>query len=441
VTGRVSVPTTRFIALLALGLLPMLVSAGFPPARRAAVGFDVLLVFLGLLDLLLAPRVGRLRVQRRVPPVLSAGVAQEVVLVLGYPGDVAVRGELRDFAPLGFVVDRPRQPFFLARGQPETRVSYRVESPRRGSFEFGDVHVRLTGPLGLWAQQGSIPLAQGVQVFPNLTVLTKDALALAHAAEAWAHRPLRRPGQGSEFESLRPWAPGDDVRHVDWKATARRGQPIVRRHQPEKNQTVLLFLDCGRHMAGQLQGRRKLDLAVDAALRMARVSLEAGDAVGLLAFGPELVARLAPRRGREQLAALTRALYRAEAQLAESDYGRALDIAFRHHSRRTLVVVFTDLLDTETSAGLVRRTLALLPRHLPILVSLLDEELEDAARVPPQTVQGAFERHVAQRLSEEYRLNASRLQSQGARVVRALPEELGAAAVSEYLVVKGRGLL
>jgi uncharacterized protein (DUF58 family) len=154
-----------------------------------------------------------------------------------------------------------------------------------------------------------------------------------------------------------------------------------------------------------------------------------------------LVAHLAPRRGREQLRALTQSLYRVEAQLSESDYGGALDAAFQQRSRRSLVVVFTDLLDRETSAVLVKRTLALLPRHLPVLVSLLDEELDEAAHAAPKSVHEAYVRHVAARLDEEYRLNATRLRTQGARVVRAPAATLGAAAVSEYLLVKGHGLL
>jgi uncharacterized protein (DUF58 family) len=435
------IPTRRFVALWALGLAPFLLSAAFPHVARVTAWADLaLLVLLGV-DGALAPSPRRIGVQRLVEPVLSAGIPQPVTLRLTPRSSMRLRGEVRDVAPLDMQVDFPRQPFAIEREHLEIDVRYHVTSPRRGDFPFGDVYLRIYGPLGLCSRQGRVALAQTVRVFPNLTVLSQDALALARASEAWAKRPLRRLGQGTEFESLRLWSAGDDRRHVDWKASARRGQPVVRVHQPEKNQQVFLLLDCGRHMAGLMEGRRKLDHAVDAALRVARVSLDTGDAVGLLAFGQEPLAQLAPRRGAGQLSGLTRALYRIEAQLTESDYGRALDGLFRQRSRRTLVVVFTDLLDRDASATLVKRTLALLPRHLPVIVSLLDPDLEAIAHQPPVEIQDAYSRHVAGTLDDEYRLNASRLRSQGARVVRARAASLGAAAVSEYLQLKGQGRL
>ncbi len=233
-----------------------------------------------------------------------------------------------------------------------------------------------------------MPATQKVKVYPDLTALTKEALELARASDAPAERAQRIRGEGREFESLREYRNGDDYRTIDWKASARRARTMVRVYQPERNQPVLLLLDCGRHMAGKVDGRRKLDHAVDAALRMAKVGLDAGDLVGVLAFASDVRTYLPPRKGREHLRLLTEALYRAEAALEESDYGRAYDFAFARSSRRSMVVLFTDLVDPDASGTLVARTLMLRPRHLPVVASLLDEDLQAAATGVPQHATG-----------------------------------------------------
>ena len=222
---------------------------------------------------------------------------------------------------------------------------------------------------------------------------------------------------------------------------------MVRVTQPERNQQVLLLLDCGRHMAGETAGspgtpaRRKLDFAVDAALRVAKVSLDQGDLVGVLAFGAGVKAWLPPRKGAEALKAICALLYRVEATLEESDYGAAIDLAFSRGRKRSLVLLFTDLLDADTSAALVKRTLKLVPRHLPVVACLLDEDLRRVAQAVPADLPAAFDRQVAQKLEDEYRLTAARLRDAGARVIRASAHGFGAATVNAYLEIKQRGLL
>ena len=197
-------------------------------------------------------------------------------------------------------------------------------------------------------------------------------------------------------------------------------------------------------MAGETGGavpRRKLDFAVDAVLRVAKVSLDQGDLVGVLAFGAEVKAYLPPKKGAEALRAICALLYRVEATLEESDYGAAIDLAFAKGRKRSMVVLFTDLLDAETSAALVKRTLRLVPRHLPVVACLLDEELQHTAQAVPSDAPSAYARQVAQKLEDEYRLTAARLRDAGARVIRSPATAFGAATVNAYLEIKQRGLL
>ncbi len=438
VEGARPVPTRRAVWLLALGLVPAFVAIRFGALLWLAVAWDAAVLVLVAADFLLAPRGRRVQAWREVGPLLSAGVRNPVAVVLEAGGAV-IRGELRDTPPAGLAVEPPPRRFLLPAAG--LRVVYRLIPASPGDYAFGDLYLRLLGPLRLCARQGRVRAAEEVKVFPDLTALTQDALTLARLSQENKGRTVRRPDEGREFDSLREYREGDDYRSIDWKATARRARPMVRVHQPERNQRVHLLLDCGRHMSGEVEGRRKLDHALDAALRVAKVCLDKGDQVGVLAFARGVHLHLPPAPGNPQLHAITQALYRARAQLEESDYGAALDAALRQHPRRALVVLFTDLLDPDTSSALIKRTLALRPRHLPLVVSLSDPDLQAAAENLPVDLQAAYVRQMAARLIDEHRLTVSRLRNAGALVVRAPASTFGAATVNEYLRIKARGLL
>lgn len=435
------VPTPLAVALLAVGLLPAVLTFAAHSFAHLLAAFDLAVLLLCAADFLLAPKAEALKVRRRVEPILSSGAVNLVHLELESTGRRPIRGEIRDEVQPGPEVTGHRQHFDIDANRPTAHLTYRLVPLSRGDLTFGDLHLRLVGPLGLCARQMRVSAAATVKVYPDLTALTRQALELARGAEAVSDRTIRRPAEGRELESLREYREGDDFRAIDWKATARRAKVMVRVHQPERHQSVMLMLDCGRHMAGRVAGRRKLDHAVDAALRLARLSLDKGDRVGVAAFAREVKALLLPGKGNEHLRLITHALYRLEAALEESDYGRALDLAFARYHKRTLVAIFTDLLDPETSAAISARTLLLRPRHLPLVISLVDEDVERAAAAEVRSSNDAYVRYAASRLEDEYRLTALRLRNAGSLVVRAPARGLSAAAVNEYLRVKAHGLL
>ncbi|AKF82471.1 hypothetical protein MFUL124B02_28165 [Myxococcus fulvus 124B02] len=442
------VPTGLAVALLAVALVPAALSVASPTFGWLALAVDVAVLALCAVDFLRTPRDGDVTVTRVVEPILSSGTRNPVHLVLERhdTGTSPLRVEVRDEPPLVVASHDHRQSVALpprgAPGEPVPRMTYFVTPPSRGDARFGDVHLRLPGPLGLCARQVRVKAEQAVKIYPDLTALSREALTLARASDSPSERTLRRrAAEGREFESLREYRPGDDYRHIDWKASARHANTLVRTWQPERHQPMLLVLDCGRHMAGKVRGRRKLDHAVDAALRLARVGLDAGDVVGVMSFASDVLTYLPPRKGHEHLRLITESLYRAEAALEESDYGRAYDFAFARQTRRTLVVLFTDLVDPDASAGLLTRTLALRPRHLPVVASLLDEDVRDAATRVPEEAQDAYARQAATRLEAEFRRTATTLRDAGALVVRAPAQGFGAAALNVYLDVKSRGLL
>ncbi|RMG19529.1 MAG: DUF58 domain-containing protein, partial [Deltaproteobacteria bacterium] len=323
----------------------------------------------------------------------------------------------------------------------ELRVTYRVEPMSRGRHRFGELHLRLRSPWGLCWRPQVVPLPEEVRVYPNLEALRGDEVALLERLGIGSRKRRRQWVEGREFDSLREYRSGDDFRRIDWKATARRGHPVVRDFRPEQNQDVILMIDCGRHMRPRVGRATRLDLAVDTALCLARTALERGDHVGLVVFSHRLEAWLPPDKGREQLLRVVEMLYAAEPTLTESDYHAAFDSLQRRALRRALVVAFTDQQGEDSSSVLLSRTLHLRPRHLPVVVTIADEALVAAAHRMPERAEEAWERIAAEQLVAERRAITRRLRSAGAWVVDVPASRLSAATVGAYLEVKARGAL
>ena len=229
------------------------------------------------------------------------------------------------------------------------RLERRYVSSLRGEHALGSVRLRIEGPLGLLWRQARVVGSQGIAVHPALENLSAT-LRLA-ASERWRDlgvRLMRRRGGLTEFESLREYVPGDDVRTVDWKAFAKRGHPNVRQYQVERGQELLILIDTGRRMGatttdGEARGWTKLDHALDAALQLAAVALMKGDRVGMLAFDSGVRAYVPPRRGQRQMEHLREGVFDLLPSARDSDLGRALRAAAVRLRRRALVLVVSDV--------------------------------------------------------------------------------------------------
>ena len=431
-------PTPRAALLLALGAAVAVAAAGAPWLAGGLALLDVLVLGLVLADGLRAPRAADLRAARRMREPLSAFAANRVELTVENLGGRAARLELADTPPADFDSRGHRTRLELPPGGSAV-LAYQVEPRSRGDATFGDLHLLAAGPLGLAARALRLPLARTVRVYPDLRALA--VLPGAHSAEP-GRRRTRGPHEGREFEALRPYLPGDDLRAVDWKATARRGAPVVRAFQPERNQTLWLLVDEGRHLSARLaDGRTKLDHAVDAALALARAAVQRGDRAGAVLFGTEVTRVVAPGSGRAQLGPLADALHAATARVEESDYGAAFDALSTRQRRRALVVLFTDLADPDTSALLLARAALLCRRHLVVVAAVADSEIADAARARPRDAGEAYARLAAERILDEREAATARLAAAGVRVESVPARELAAAVVGRYLAVKARGEL
>ncbi len=437
--GR-AVPTQRAVSWALAGLVPLGLAALWPQLFAVTAVWNVVLLALVAADFLRAPSREALVLRRVVEPVLSAGRPNVVTIELELPPQVhgTLRGEVRDWVEPGPQVEGNRQAFTLTG---HLALRWHLTPTTRGTLRFGDLHVRLLGPWGLCSRQVVVAAAQTVKVYPDLVALTQDAAFLAQASPVAAKRAAKVLADGREFDRLRDYQPGDAPRTVDWKATARRGKPMVRAFRAEQHQQVVVLLDCGRHMAGEVHGRRKLDWAVDAALRLAKVALDQGDLVGVQAFSTEILTWLPPQRGLSHLRAVTHALAHVEASLTEAHYDVAIERAFRRASKRSLVVLLTDLLDPDASQRLIKRMAKLRPKHLPLVASLVDEDVQAVAHLQPESDRDAHRRLAAERLERDVVGTVRLLEGNGTLVVRSRAQVLGPAMVQRYLEAKAKNQL
>jgi uncharacterized protein (DUF58 family) len=408
---------------------------------------DVALAAAVWLDGRLAPRPGRagLGATRDTPPAFSVGRTVEVTYRWANRAPRAATLRLREVRPdlLGGT-QAPRRVRIPAFG--ETGEQIRVTPVRRGRERGGEggggFVVDSIGPLGLGLRRGRIELPWDVAVYPSLvTVRLQASVARAHQRREQGMRPLRRLGEGRLFESLRDWVPGDDLRHIDWKATARRGKVIARQYEAERRQQVLLVLDTGRLLTAEIAGVSRLDYVVRAALELAYAAAHHDDNVGVMAFADGVQHFVPPQRGRVGLKRVLDVLAVVEPTLVEPDYPGAFRYLAARNRKRALTVLFTDVIDRFASEALVANVASLRPRHLPLAVTLQNPELTGVAALRPAVPHDAFRKAAAEELLRAREEALGHMRRAGVLVLDVAPERAAEAVVGKYLDLKRRGRL
>jgi uncharacterized protein (DUF58 family) len=291
-------------------------------------------------------------------------------------------------------------------------------------------------------RQHRYPLDAPVKVYPNLLEVRKyELLARKDQLFEIGLKNARRLGEGTEFERLREYERDDDYRRINWPATARLHKPITTDYQPERSQSVIIMLDAGRLMTAPLGPLSKLDYAINTTLLLAYVAILRGDRVGLLTFADGVTGYWEPGKGRKQFLTLLEALYKVQPQQVEADYMKASAFLSVKKSKRSLVVLFTDIIDREQANAMVRGFGRLAPRHLPMAVTMADNEVLLMARRDPMDAQQMYERVISQGLLDDRAVALDALQRRGALTVDVPADKLTPAVVNKYLEVKARGRL
>ncbi len=322
------------------------------------------------------------------------------------------------------------------------RETYPVRGVRRGREEAGWLAVRSRGPLGLAYRQWKVPLPWRTIVYPSLPASRlRASIAEAARRRESGLRPVRNLGEGRQFESLREWVPGDDTRHIDWKATARRRKLIVRQFEEERRQQVLLVLDAGRQLTEDIEGESRMEYVVRAALWLAFAAIHHDDNVGVMVFSDEIHHYVSPQRGRRGLRQVLDALAVAQPKLVEPDYPAAFRYLAVRNRKRALTIFFTDVIDRLASEALVANVASLRPRHLPLVVTLRNPELDRAAASRPIAVGDAYRKAAAEELITARNDALLQMRRAGSLVLDVAPKDVSRAVVDQYLDLKRRGRL
>ena len=416
-----------------------------------AIAFAVLLGVLAAavcLDMALAANTRRLLFTRSGDTAARLGQPVDAVLVVEHPGPRRLTGVVRDaWAPSARAEPRMHT-VNIAAGQ-RVRVVTTLRPVRRGDQESALVTARSIGPLGLAGRQSSHRVPWQIRILPPFLSRKHLPSRLAKLRELEGNTPVLIRGQGTEFDSLREYVIGDDVRSIDWRATARRADVVVRTWRPERDRRVVIVLDTGRTSAGRVgvdptandpSGWPRLDWSMDAALLLAALASRAGDHVDFLAHDRVTRAGLFNATRTELLAQLVEAMAPLEPALIESDARAMVAAVQRRVRRRALVVLLTDLNASALDEGLMSVLPQLSTKHQVLLAAVADPRVERLATGRADAAE-VYDAAAAERARNDRRSIASRLRHAGVDVVDAPPEELAPALADHYLAMKATGRL
>ena len=435
------IPTFRLLLFLLLGSLLVAGVALLPALLWLALGYLVAVGALVVADYLLTTKPADIEIERINDTKLSLGADNLVTLLLANRSRRAIGFQLRDEYPYQFVCDAT-----ILSGQVAAydihEARYHVKPLQRGDYRFGDINIRYPSALKTFLRQARYTAEAPVKVYPNVLDVRKyDLLARKGLLFELGLRAARVYGVGTEFERLREYNTDDEFRRINWKATARRGKPIAAEYETERSQYIMSVIDSGRLMRPPIGDLAKLDYAINTALLLSYVAMLKGDHIGLLTFADDVRTYLAPKRGKGQFYHMLEALYNVQFEPVEADYGQALAYLGVKHKRRSLVILFTDLVTLEAAKPLIAHMARLAQRHLPLCVVISDPNITNLAAQPPRNSDAVYQRAVAEMLLDERRVVLDTLNRSGVLTLDVPADKLTVSVINKYLELKGRGAI
>ncbi|MER6113169.1 DUF58 domain-containing protein [Streptomyces hirsutus] len=433
--------TGRAALLAALGSLPV---GLWEPGWTGLLAVNAPLAVACACDFALAAPVRRLGLSRSGDTSVRLGDTADITLTVTNTSRRPLRARIRDAWPPsswqpGTEVAASRHRLTVPAGE-RRRVTTRLRPTRRGDRRADRVTVRSYGPLGLFARQGTHAVPWTVRVLPPFTSRKHLPSKLARLRELDGRTSVLTRGEGTEFDSLRAYVPGDDTRSIDWRATARQSAVAVRTWRPERDRHILLVLDTGRTSAGRVGDVPRLDASMDAALLLAALASRAGDRVDLLAHDRRLRALVQGRSAGDVLPSLVNAMATLEPELVETDARSLTSMALRTAPRRSLIVLFTTLDAAPIEEGLLPVLAQLTQRHTVLLASVADPHLAQMSKARGNA-DAVYEAASAAQAQTERDRTAEQLRRHGVTVVEATPDNLAPALADTYLALKAAGRL
>ena len=435
------IPSRRLVLTAAILAMPLLLAGLNRSAADAALLLNLVLVAVACVDLLISPSPNDVAIHREISEVLSVGASNPATLTVRNRTGLTLALTLHDDPGPLCEVDRLPQSVTVGPGKEET-IHYSVKPSRRGASEMPAVHLRFPTRLGLWTRHQIRPLPTAIRIYPDIRAVYRyELMARQNRLSEIGVRMVRMPGQGREFERLREFRYGDEIRQIDWKATARQRQLISREFNVERNQNIVIMVDCGRFMRNETDGISYLDRALNSAIMLSYIALGQGDNVSLLAFSNKIERFIRPVRGKPGIQSILRSTYDIQASQNVSDYSLALEYLTTVQRKRALIVLITFVTD-ELQLRVIGESLKLrsLP-YLPLCVLLQDGGLRQMADRIPDTDLDAYHTAAAAQVLTGQSHEAASLREAGIMLIDTPPDLLTERLINEYLSIKARNLM
>jgi uncharacterized protein (DUF58 family) len=428
------------VALLAVGVVPVvLISTIYDRAVEALLGWIALVVLLVIIDLVAAASPRRLAVDRTLPARLRLGETATSTLFLTNTGRRMLRAVVRDAWQPSAGPSTARQSVAIPAGE-RRAVSLALTPFRRGERRTERITVRSTGPLGLASRQATLTAPGRIRVLPPFNARKHLPSRLARLRELDGRTSVMIRGQGTEFDSLREYVRGDDVRSIDWRATARHSDVMVRTWRPERDRRVVIVIDTGRTQAARIDDEPRLDTAYESSLLLAALATRAGDRVDLILYDRRLRGRVHGASGPDLLSRMVDVMAPIEPDLIEMDWTAVPGLVRQVTTQRSLVVLATAI----DAPGISRELMAIVPQltrdHTVLVTSVTD----------PDVLAGVLQRGDREQVyraaaAERALLDVARvttvLKRYGADVVTGSPADLPPALADRYIALKAAGRL
>ncbi|MEZ5427535.1 MAG: DUF58 domain-containing protein [Pyrinomonadaceae bacterium] len=432
-----------FFILLAFGFVPLSLSWNFPALRYLVLVYDVLLVGAAAIDYFISRRLpGELTAKREFERRFAIGDESQVKLHIENGSPRSFQMKVKDEFPPELILSGDREAKFTLEAQHSVDFSYGLTPLKRGKYTFGKTAVRFLSRFGLVWCQAELNEAETVKVYPNMRRAREMELrALGANSYLAIQRKAVRRGEGREFESMRDYVRGDELRHISWTSTAKRAKLTTRQYQIERDQTVIIALDGGRLMTGRIGDETKFDTAIHASLALMSAAARGGDNCGLMVFGRKVKKFLPPKKGITHIDAVLEALHDLEPELIEPSYLRAFRYISANLKKRAFIVILTDLVDKDSSRELINSLKLLRPRHLPLVATIGDRDLNATVSSQPAEIKDVFIQSAAEEIIHQREAALRLVETLGGLALDVTTQTLAPRLLETYLRVKERGLL
>lgn len=432
----------RFYYLCLAIIIWFIISFIFP--KLFVIGKLLLLVLLTFtaLDILIlfATKTG-IKAQRHSPEKFSNGDENPINLSVENYYTFPVFATIIDEVPEQFQLRN----FNINRKLPASgaiNLEYTLRPTKRGEYHFGSLNVYITSALGIVARRFTFSADEMVPVYPAFLQLKKyDLLAISNKLHQYGIKKIRRIGHTMEFEQIKEYVQGDDIRTLNWKATAKKNLLMVNQFQDEKSQPVYSVIDKGRLMKMPFDGLSLLDYAINATLVVSNVVLKKQDKAGMFTFSKKTENIVVAERRNSQMGLILESLYNVETDFFESDFGRLYADVKRHITQRSLLLLYTNFETLDSMHRQLPYLKGMAKNHLLVVIFFKNTELNQLLEQKAKTVQQVYDKVIAEKFAFEKKLIVNELKKYGIYSVLTTPENLTINTINKYLEIKARGLL